>query len=923
MAEHRAIHEKIGKYTHGNPISFPTGAAKEVENFEAIRDNVYRICRGRNNYGENLPAQDIKQIMEYKKRVHLHMGNDTIYYDSNGTGLFALLGTTLIQPDATTLMHELEFAGNMYFTTSSGVKLFDTLGGAALDAGEPRGLSCDVRLTTGSTWLANAYAVSYRHVWTYIDANNNKTTGSPSERTDISNSTGGSRSVTLGIYIPAGITTSHMLEVYRSTSVTPITVTPPEDYQLCYTVKPTAGQLTAKYLEFEDLLPDGFKGLTLYTNTTQEGLAQANENPPLCKAIDKYRGFVFFADVIGLSRLYTAMIATTNLTAATSTIKINDGTHSLTFGCVTEIAAKTAIATAAYAVPGPYLGMVELQTSVAHTMATGDYVHVTEINGTVEANGIWEIVVTAADKMILVTCVYVHAWAASANNVVAQYEDYNAAPRFIKFTTGTTAQNIDNTARSFVKCINLASTNSWWYAYYTSSVSDPPGKIMITGRDQDNVQFYLIANSAATGSGFSPQIPTAGTTYISSSSAFTNGLMFCKEQQAEHVPLVNILYVGSQNDKILRIIGLKDSLIIVKENDGIWRLTGTNPSNFLVTELDGTCKCLQKESVYKGDNAVFMMSNQGKVKISDAGVEVIGRDNEYLDLKPTKNTSFSTTGYGWYYPTEKNYYLSTMKDETSTTFDTVSVYNTFTQGWTDRKYGVTTNDTQIRAAKVIDDVCYYAPLTGNKLLKERKSFTTADFRTPDISCTIINVDLVTNQITLAAAITITKGARLVQGAFSSVVTSVIDTVNFLVVDAASFINGAATIYPGIISRIKYHQCHCNMPDISKDFKELVLLFDDAETNIENIELIIYTDLVKAASTATNMQGTVFVWGMPDWGMYWLNTTVTDKWRTLFPADYSTGSYCYLEVQHTNADSQVALCGYTVEFDANSHKIGKE
>lgn len=916
VAEFRAIHERIGKYTHGNPISFPAGSAKIVENFEATRDNVYKKCRGRSAYGTGLPVSDIKQIMEYQKRVHLHLNNNNIWYDSDGLGTFILLAGAELQPDVNTLMHDLEFAGNMYYTSSTGIKLFDTLGSAPMSAGEPQGLSMDIRLSFGGGWFNDISAVSYRHVWTYIDANNNKTTGAPSERIDIGNGLGFGTAVTLGIYIPDGITTNHYLEVYRSSVVTPLAVIPPEDYQLCYMIKPTAGQIAARYLEFEDILPEGFKGVTLYTNTTKEGLAQANSNPPLCKTFDKYRGFLFFGDVTGLSRLYTALISIDFFTAGVSTLTIDDGTNTMTFGCYDEVVPMVVIATANVG------GEVEIQTGAAHGLASGDYVHIYEVTGTVEANGIWEIFVTGADTFTLVGSVYVNAWI--AGGIVVQYEDYGATPRFILYTGGTVAQNIDNTARSIVRVINMAIGNTWWYAYYNSSVSDPPGKIMITGREIDNVQFYLtVDDTLTTGANFSPIIPDAGITYISSASSFINGLMYSKEQEGEHVPLVNIFYVGTKNDPILKVIGLKDSLIIIKSDDGIFRLTGTSPTNFVITELDGTCKCLQKESIVKGDNAVFMMSNQGKVKISDSGVEVIGRDNEYEDFKPVNNVDFATKGYGWYYNTEKNYYLSTMKDENSTDFDIVSVYNTFTQAWTDRIYGVTTSDTQIRCARVINDVCYYAPLTGNGLLRERKSYTALDFVTPDIAVTITNVDLVTNEITINAAITIVKGAIFSQGVFNSVVLIVSDTTHFIVVDASSFINGAATVRPGVISKIKYHQCHCNMPDIEKDFQELVLLFDDAETNIENILIALYTDQLKLKSPVTDMQGVLHLWGLPDWGDYWLLTAVTDKWRTNFPAEYSKGSYAYLEIEHTNAEEQVALCGYAVEYDPINTKSGRQ
>ena len=110
MAEFRAIHERVGKYTHGNPISFPAGSAKVAENYNTIRDNVYEKPRGRAAYGTGLPAQNIVQIMEYQKRVHLHLGNNNIWYDSDGLGTFHLLAGSILAPDATTLMRDLEFS---------------------------------------------------------------------------------------------------------------------------------------------------------------------------------------------------------------------------------------------------------------------------------------------------------------------------------------------------------------------------------------------------------------------------------------------------------------------------------------------------------------------------------------------------------------------------------------------------------------------------------------------------------------------------------------------------------------------------------------------------------------------------------------------------------------------------------------------
>ena len=155
------------------------------------------------------------------------------------------------------------------------------------------------------------------------------------------------------------------------------------------------------------------------------------------------------------------------------------------------------------------------------------------------------------------------------------------------------------------------------------------------------------------------------------------------------------------------------------------------------------------------------------------------------------------------------------------------------------------------------------------------------------------------------------------------ITSIINASDFYVIDTNSLVLGAAIILPGIQSTVKYHQCHCSAPDIEKNFQEISLLFDDEETDIINIEFSVSTDQNKVESDSTDMGGTGVVWGTPDWGEYWMADNVTDKWRTLFPAEYSTGSHCYPRITHTTAKEQVGICGYTIKYEPTGHKYGRE
>jgi hypothetical protein len=776
------------------------------------------------------------------------LANNTVYYDSDGAGTFAQKAGAFIVPAADYKVVSVETAGNMLLATGSGIKKLDSLTGTFISAGVARGRTFDLRIINSTNWMSTGYNVSYRYLWSYIDANDNEIVGAPSERQDISNAAGADRAVELTIYPSAEVTASYYLKIFRSTQVT---ITPPEDFQLVYQAHPTAAEIAAGVIKVNDILPDDWRGESLYTNTTQEGIQKTNDRPPLAKFLTTYKDYTFYANIKNLHRLYTALISVTNLTAATSTIAISDGTNTLTAGCyilrqncgtsiagaadngaglirittlaahglttddyvqiqdvtgTTEANAKWRITVIdgtrfdlvgsafvhAYVNGGTVdinsfgsigngvagtanngAGLIRITTTLRHNLTAGEYVKIYDITGTTEANGTWQVTPIAATTFDLIGSTYANAYVAGGG--IDLYEDFGATPRFLLYNRGTDAQNIANTALSFIRTLNRCTANTWWDAFYNSNSSDPVGKIAIISRDLSAATFYLVVNSAATGGCFTPTIPTAGTTYESANDQWENGIMWSKQGQSEAVPIINIKRVKSADDPIIGVVGLRDSLFVIKRKDGLTKMTGDSESNFSWDTFDDTVTCLQRYSIAKSENSIFFFSDSGFVKVSDVGAELIGRDKEKDDLKPVDVAGFESAGYGWYYETQKCYKIATYKDEDSTACDLVQVYNPVTQAWTTEKHGDYTNDTAISMGIVINNHEFTAPLTGNGLLVERKDHALTDYSLPDIANTIADLDTTENIIYLNTLITIHDKGIVSQGGIDRMIIEYVAT----------------------------------------------------------------------------------------------------------------------------------------------------
>lgn len=293
--------KNLGLQTNSNQLSeVSDGALSIAQNINIDKDGVAESRRGFGRDANAASSADVRndRVTAFQDKLIAHRSNDnSMAYKVDGAGWTNFAGTYSHPDSSYARMQFMQAKGNLYFTTSEGVKVLDVYSGPIYSTGMPRGLDGVASLTGASGMMTTNTQVAYRVVWGSRDANNNLYLGTPSQRIIVANAFGGFRDVSLTFTIPAGISTSDFFQVYRSKESASSTDEPNDELQLVYEKNPTAGEITAKSVTFTDSTPVSLMGAALYTNASQEGIAESNDEPPNAKDIANFKGFPFFAGV--------------------------------------------------------------------------------------------------------------------------------------------------------------------------------------------------------------------------------------------------------------------------------------------------------------------------------------------------------------------------------------------------------------------------------------------------------------------------------------------------------------------------------------------------------------------------------------------------------------------------------------------------
>lgn len=230
---------------------------------------------------------------------------------------------------------------------------------------------------------------------------------------------------------------------------------------------------------------------------------------------------------------------------------------------------------------------------------------------------------------------------------------------------------------------------------------------------------------------------------------------YSKYAEAEAVPILNYIDIGTNDKEILRIFPLRDSLFVFKE-DGLYRISGQT-APFTLSLFDSSCLLIAPDSLDVSNNQLFCWTTQGVSVVSESGVNIISRPIDVDILKIATYPNFKTATWGIGYESDTSYTVYTTNEYSDTDATIGYRYSSLTSSWTtiDKDYICGINKTS-------DDLLYLAPNDVNYIEKERKSFSRYDYADREIVLEIANGSYSNSILRLPSVSDISVGDVLVQ-----------------------------------------------------------------------------------------------------------------------------------------------------------------
>jgi hypothetical protein len=432
-----------------------------------------------------------------------------------------------------------------------------------------------------------------------------------------------------------------------------------------------------------------------------------------------------------------------------------------------------------------------------------------------------------------------------------------ASGQFAVASVGSASQLIKDTALSLVRVINRYASSTV-YAYYLSGPNDLPGKILLEERGIGGAAFPVIVSRQ--GSWSPTDIPSSGTTETSANDRLKNGLQWSKPFQPEAAPLVNQVQVGNKDANILRIVPLKDALIIFKE-DGIYRLTGYYPS-FDIELLDSSARIVGSETPQILNNQIFCLTDQGISVVSDS-VKIISRPIELsiLELFAADLDLVKQAGFGVSYEIDRKYYLWLPTSASDTTATQAFVYNVFTSTWVRHSIIAQT-------ALATSTNLYYANPNSEYIFKDKRSFTYTDYADFKAQVTITAID--ENVFTVDSIANAAVGDLLFESSVLVGTISSIDSLNSTVTVEGNpgFTTTTVDILSAISAAIKWVPIAAGNPGVTKQFHTTQLVF---KKDIIGDGFMTYSSDLSESTDEVALPGSqigawgLFTWGSVPWG----------------------------------------------------------
>ncbi len=682
-----------GLITNPNELAVAgDGAMREFTNMMLFRPGLAQKRRGIIRIGPTSNPLTVNKLFNYDGGRLLHSGRSTaglLKQFSESSGVITPYSTSAIVPYNSTGRVRGCISGKNFYLAGSVPWRLSGLDSTPVAAGGIYAPGFDRLATTfpAGSLLPTQSSFAYRSVFGLTDAKDNLILGAPSGRFIVTNLNSTASSPGIRIIIPSIATTSHFIQLYRSSTVA-VGTEPDDNLQLVYERQLTALDISAGYFDFTDITPEAARGAFIYTAPGQEGIDAANLAPPGCSEVCDFQNRTWYANTARPLEFVFSIIAIGGSAGIQPGDTINAG---LTFAAVRDF--EVSLSRVANVTTG--------ETTEPHGYAVNDVVM---IAGDLELFGHGPFTIaTVADS----THFTYSETASAAGPVVCSVYKEPAFYEYLTTTIGSVSYNNQITALNLVSAINKRSGNSLWAEWISAPDDLDQGKILLRGMTPASAQFQVTVGQGGQRDCFLPQLlPDSAVMSLSrttnvvtatmvsgthsfkageqfsvlpaglgsgisvfgtgpftvlaaglTTNAFTyaengndgtlagqtvfltvsdaslptaevkpNRIYYSKSQKHEAVPRFAYVDVGAADTRILAMKAQRGQIWVWK-TDGIFRLRGYSPDNIMsdltIEAIDTSLRVLATESIQLFDNRCFGLTDRGVVAISESGLEVV------------------------------------------------------------------------------------------------------------------------------------------------------------------------------------------------------------------------------------------------------------------------------------------------------------
>jgi hypothetical protein len=662
------------------------------------------------------------------------------------------------------------------------------------------------------------------------DANEREIRSAPSSRLVVANANPDPADVEITWYLPAGLDTDTYYRLYRSAATEALLDSPSDELQLVQQGRLTSTDLSNGYVVIPDTTPDSLRGEALYTNQSQEGIANANDLAPQAKDVCLFKDVLFYANIAGRQRLELTLT----------------GAGEESFGWIADNVSTTnasAVVTSVASTTNLRVGMrVKAASGIAGTARILSIDGANQITMTENASASGARDVEFQDVITIAGEEY---YAASATDL--------AAHEFEATIDDTPSVNIDLTARSLVFAVNQNPDQSELYAFYTSSFEEIPGAMLFEHREAAGDSFSAFSTG---GTAFSPELPDEAGDVMSTGDVDPSGVAFSKAGEHQAVPLKNKL--SGIEGTILRVLALRTG-VFVFTTTGIFRIGGTDEASFAVEPFDKSTRLLGPDTAAVLNDSIFAYTNQGVVRVLDGSVPVLSTpiEGELQRVSSDLFPQFAEIAFAVGYESARRYVLF-VPDETDDERPALAwSYNLFTSSWTRWRLA----DRTAGFVNPTDDRLYLADYTRGEVQRERKDFARTDYADREFAVEVVSSD--GTEVEVSSAADVAVGQLLVQGYRESLVES-IDGTTLTVAGELPWVAGAAAVHEPIETVVEWNLDAAGAPDLFKHYSSVGLVLADCD--VGDLTLSFASDLSPNYDDVTvHTADSLGAWGAAPWG----------------------------------------------------------